>query len=253
MKLFLLILLIAIVKGYLTTKTTTTTSSSLKATQDKEEVKKQTWQIGRFLRTAGFFNAFKVPILSDLISPVRTDTVQVRTGDTLWSKDDTKVEWGPLDDVVMGGVSKSDLAVGQKFNGKWTGFVTSANNGGFAGIRSKLFEPKLDASSCRGIVLKLKGDGNRYKFIGRDDVEWNGIAWSTSFDTVKNKFIEVKIPFTKLRPTRFARTVTGIPPFNSKFFTGMQLSLSKFEYDGDLNPKFTEGYFELELESIKLF
>lgn len=145
------------------------------------------------------------------------------------------------------------MEAGAEFNGSWTGLVTSANNGGFAGIRSKLFNPKLDASESRGLVLKLKGDGNRYKFIARDDVEWNGIAWSTSFDTVANKFIEIKIPFSKLLPTRFARTVTGIPPFNSKFFTGMQLSLSKFEYDGGLNPKFQEGFFQLELESITLF
>ena len=49
----------------------------------------------------------------------------------MWSKEEKKVEWGPLDDVVMGGVSKSDLSVGQTFEGKWTGFVTSENNGGF--------------------------------------------------------------------------------------------------------------------------
>ena len=29
----------------------------------------------------------------------------------------------------------------------------------------KIFEPKLDASSCRGIILKLKGDGNRYNLL----------------------------------------------------------------------------------------
>ena len=258
MRLYLLIVFLVIVHGYLSKSTkipssSSSSSSSLKATNPSDKEEKKPWEIGRFLKTVSFYNAFKIPIISDLISPVKTDTVQVRTGDVLWSIDENKVEWGALDDVVMGGVSKSDLAIGQAFNGKWTGFVTSANNGGFAGIRSKIFEPKLDASSCRGIILKVKGDGNRYKFIGRDDVEWNGIAWSTSFDTVKNKFIEVKIPFTKLRPTRFARTVSGIPPFNSKFFTGMLLSLSKFEYDGDLNPKFNEGYFQLELESIKLF
>lgn len=247
----LLVILIVLVNGFTTSKTIKQ-SSSLKASSETEE-KKQRWEVGRFLRTASFYNAIKIPFLSDMIAPPRTDTKVVNAGDVIWSKEDPKIAFGPLDDVVMGGVSKSNLEVGAKFDGLWTGFVTSANNGGFAGIRSKIFDPKLDASSCRGLVLKLTGDGNRYKFIGRDDVEWNGIAWSTSFDTIANKFIEVKIPFTKLKPTRFARTVTGIPPFNSKFFTGMQLSLSKFEYDGDLNPKFTEGSFKLDLESVKLF
>jgi len=163
------------------------------------------------------------------------------------------VEWGALDDVVMGGVSKSNIDP-KTFTGYWTGFVTSANNGGFAGIRSKLFEPPRDCRSARGVILSLTGDGNRYKFIARDDVEWNGIAWSYSFDTQAGKQIQVKIPFEKLRPTRFARTDPTIGrPFNSENLTGLQMSLSKFEYDGALNPKFTEGSFALQLESIKLF
>jgi hypothetical protein len=92
--------------------------------------------------------------------------------------------------------------------------VTTANSGGFAGIRSKtLTSPlgllrqyivfiyeyfhsnlkpkqiksnqiKQDMSSCRGFLIKVKGDGQRYKFISRDDDQWNGIAWSYSFDTV---------------------------------------------------------------------
>ncbi|MDY6783791.1 MAG: CIA30 family protein, partial [Cyanobacteriota bacterium] len=33
----------------------------------------------------------------------------------------------------------------------------------------------------------------------------------------------------------------------------MQLMLSKFEYDGALNPQFTPGHFELQLESIKAY
>ena len=209
--------------------------------------------IGRFLKTWTFYNSLKIPIISNLINPIKTDTIKVKPGDVIWSKDEKKVEWGPLDDVVMGGISKSDLNVGQIFEGKWTGFVTSENNGGFSGIRSKLFEPKIDASSCKGVCIRIKGDGNRYKFIARDDIEWNGTAWSTSFDTISNKFIDMKIPFTKLKPTRFSRTLTGVNPFNSKYLCGIQLTLSKFEYDGALNPKFTEGFFNVELESIKLF
>lgn len=65
--------------------------------------------------------------------------------------------------------------------------MTTANNGGFAGIRTKTVTPGLDMSRCRGVVLRLTGDGQRYKFIARDSEEWNGIAWSYSFDTIKGK------------------------------------------------------------------
>ena len=101
----------------------------LKATSDKKSEKKN-WEIGRFLKTYAFYNSIKIPFISDLIKP-KADTISVKPGDVLWSKEEKKVEWGPLDDVVMGGVSKSDLSVGQTFEGKWTGFVTSENNGGF--------------------------------------------------------------------------------------------------------------------------
>lgn len=29
----------------------------------------------------------------------------------------------------------------------------------------------------------MKGDGNRYKFILRDEMQWDGMSWSNTFDT----------------------------------------------------------------------
>jgi Complex I intermediate-associated protein 30 (CIA30) len=214
---------------------------------------KKPWEFFRFLKTASFYGAFK-PKLPFLKEAVQSGSAAVKPGMSIWDLNDSnpELEWGPLDDVVMGGASKSDLAPGGRFDGIWSGFVTTANNGGFAGIRSKIFSPVKDASLCRGLVLKIKGDGKRYKFIARDDTEWNGIAWSTSFDTKSGQATEVKIPWNKLIPTRFARTVQTAP-FDTSKITGIQLSLSKFEYDGGLNPNFNEGPFRLEVEKISFF
>lgn len=218
--------------------------------------KSQRWEFGRFLKTAQFYNALtpKIPFLS---ATKRSDSIRMLPNDILWKSDDVNnkinVEWGPLDDVVMGGVSKSELEPGQKFNGIWKGFVTSANNGGFTGIRTKLFKQPLDATTSTGIVIKVKGDGNRYKFILRDDNDWNGVAWSTSFDTTKNSMKAIKLPFNSFKPTRFARVLDGDKKYNKKNMTAMQISLSKFEYDGGLNPKFKEGDFELTIDSIALY
>jgi hypothetical protein len=60
----------------------------------------------------------------------------------------------------------------------------------------------------------------------------SGIAWSYSFDTTRNKKLNVKIPFNKLIPIKFAKTIPGSLIFNKKTFSTIQLSLSKFEYDG---------------------
>lgn len=228
--------------------------SHIMATDERgTKAAKKPWEFFRFLKTASFYGAFK-PKLPFLPEPIPSASVSVKPGSALYQISDTEPElqWGPLDDVVMGGASKSDLIPGGKFDGVWSGFVTTANNGGFAGIRSKIFAPFKDASSCRGIVLNVKGDGNRFKFIARDDTEWNGIAWSTSFDTKAGQSTEVKIPWSKLIPTRFARTVSTAP-FDTSKLTGIQLSLSKFEYDGGLNPNFTEGQFRLQVDKISFF
>jgi hypothetical protein len=156
-------------------------------------------------------------------------------------------------EVVMGGVSRSDLEPGQAFTGRWTGFVTSENNGGFAGIRTKLLKTPLDMSSCRGVIIKVKGDGKRYKCILRDDADWNGIAWSFSFDTTAGKTVAIKVPFDELKPTRFARVNKDGKRINRAQIAALQLSLSKFEYDGVLNPRFKEGPFELTIQAITAF
>lgn len=215
------------------------------------KTEKRPWEFFRFLKQANFFNALKPKFMR----PSSGKGVQMmRPGSVLWSaKDAGGVSWGPLDDVVMGGASKTDLAPGAEFTGKWTGFVTTANNGGFAGIRTKLFSPFRDASACSGILLKVTGDGQRYKLIARDDEDWNGTAWSTSFDTVSGRPIDVKIPFDKLKPTRFARTIDAGRPYNKGQMTGLQLTLSKFEYDGGLNPNFREGAFCLEVDQIGFY
>lgn len=225
------------------------------------EKSRQPWEFGRFLKTASFYGALKpkLPIVSDIVREIKkrgAKQTSFSPRDLLWSSGANPTDdviWGPLDDVVMGGASRSDLNPGDAFTGQWSGMVTTANNGGFVGIRTKPFTIPFDVSACTGLVVRVKGDGNRYKTIIRDDDDWNGIAWSTSFDTRKNGgFVDVKMPLDKFIPTRFAKTVP-LKKFNKKNLTGLQLSLSKFEYDGALNPSFTEGPFELNVESISFY
>ena len=213
-------------------------------------------QFGRFVKTLAYFNQLNP--LSGIMKNVRKNVKPsevLKPNSVVWSSDSNirGLEWAPLDDVVMGGASESTINVGAQFAGEWKGFVTTENNGGFAGIRTKLISPPLDCSQCRGVILKVKGDGQRYKFIARDDEDWNGVAWSLSFDTKSDKWIEVKVPFTQLKPTKFARTVILPSGFSSQSLSAIQLTLSKFEYDGGLNPSFNEGYFSLVVESIKTY
>ena len=51
--------------------------------------------------------------------------------------------------------------------------------------------------------------------------------------------------FAEFVPTLFARRVPGASKVDTSQINTVQLTLSKFEYDGELNPHFTAGDFEL--------
>lgn len=163
-----------------------------------------------------------------------------------------KDNWGALDDVVMGGVSASNIQLVEN-TALFAGNVSTANSGGFASVRTKNFDPPFNLSGDEGVKLRVKGDGQRYKIFLRTDAKWDGIGYSYSFDTVANTWIDVHIPFADLIPVFRAKVVKDAPLIEQSRICSFQLMLSKFEYDGALNPKFSPGGFALQLESIKAY
>lgn len=80
---------------------------------------------------------------------------------------------------VMGGVSESTLRVvpgaGETVEGSgggggigaaavFSGEVCTSNSGGFVSVRTRNISPPLDLSAYDALRLRVKGDGNRYKF-----------------------------------------------------------------------------------------
>eukprot|EP00746_Dinoflagellata_sp_MGD_P168004 gnl/MRDRNA2_/MRDRNA2_99066_c0_seq1.p1 gnl/MRDRNA2_/MRDRNA2_99066_c0~~gnl/MRDRNA2_/MRDRNA2_99066_c0_seq1.p1 ORF type:complete len:338 (+),score=64.88 gnl/MRDRNA2_/MRDRNA2_99066_c0_seq1:103-1116(+) len=210
------------------------------------------WDFGRFAKQAGFFGAFQPPspvkVIGRFLGNDKAQNVGPKT--VLWSPtlNPFRMVWGSLDDVIMGGSSTSSIDAS---SGVWSGNIIVAN-GGFAGIRTKYVEPALDLTSCTGLKIKMKGQGQRIKFIIRDDEEFNGIAWSYSFDTNPVFDTTVKIKFSDFVPTKFAKVVDG-EALNVASITTFQLTYSKFEYQGDLNSKFKAGDFQVVLKEIETY
>ncbi len=152
----------------------------------------------------------------------------------------------------MGGVSASNIQLVEN-TALFAGNVSTANSGGFASVRTKNFDPPFNLSGDKGVKLRVKGDGQRYKIFLRTDTKWDGIGYSYSFDTVANTWIDIHIPFADLIPVFRAKVVKDAPPIEQSRICSFQLMLSKFEYDGALNPKFSPGGFALQLESIKAY
>jgi len=160
--------------------------------------------------------------------------------------------WGALDDVVMGGVSSSGFQLTENF-ALFSGNVSTANSGGFASVRTKNFSPALDLSNYTGVKWRVKGDGQRYKVFLRTESTWDGVGYSYSFDTIADTWIDVIVPFSDLVPVFRAKSVKDCPPIDSSKICSCQIMVSKFEYDGVLNPKFHAGNFALQVESIKAY
>jgi uncharacterized protein YbjT (DUF2867 family) len=191
--------------------------------------------------------------INNLVQAVRSQLI--KAGDkTIFDftkpSQDLKETWGALDDIVMGGTSESSIVLTDN-TAIFTGNVSTANSGGFASVRTRNFDPPLNLAGFSGFQLRVKGDGKRYKLIVRSEAKWDGIGYCYSFDTVYNIWITVTVPFDELIPVFRAKTVKDGSKFDASSIFSFQLMLSKFEYDGALNPKFTPGIFQLELESIK--
>lgn len=219
-------------------------STSLAATDERKP-----WQLFRFIsQSSKFVTLPSLPFASK--SPV---TKKIGVGETIWAAANPNnfFNFAPLDDVVMGGASSSNI---DNNTGIWSGKVTDANNGGFVGVRSTPFQGgslSLDMSGCIGLEIRFrKGNGKRFKFVTRDSTEFNGISWTTSFDAKDNG--TVRIPFSGQVPTVFAKTVSGAS-FNVNDVVGLQCAYSKFEYDGRLNDNFDVGNFALQLVEIKTY
>ncbi len=75
--------------------------------------------------------------------------------------------WSPVDDVVMGGVSRSEFTRAGASVARFAGLVSLDFGGGFASCRTR---PRTwSTAGARAFVLRVRGDGRTYKFTVRTD------------------------------------------------------------------------------------
>ncbi|NJK36275.1 MAG: CIA30 family protein [Oscillatoriales cyanobacterium SM2_2_1] len=212
------------------------------------------WKLGQLVQTLQFFGVLpSLPWQKKSVGGVvMLDPQSLMVFDFRTPKPEHTLLWGALDDVVMGGVSESSF-VQQESLALFTGTVSTANSGGFTSVRTKNFEPVLDLSAYEGIRLRVRGDGNRYKFFLRDGTGWDSLAYMASLNTQNQVWQELSVPFTDFVPVFRAASVPDAPPLDRKAIRSFQVMLSKFERDKLLNPHFCPGRFHLELAWIAAY
>lgn len=121
--------------------------------------------------------------------------------------------WYTVNDNVMGGVSNSLVVVDTELQRlSFSGDVSLENNGGFASTRSQWTNYNLGAFD--GIALRVRGDGNSYRFRIRTEETGSGIAYTSLFTTKANSWQEVYIPFSEMAPLYRGFVVNAAGPLN---------------------------------------
>lgn len=121
--------------------------------------------------------------------------------------------WYTVNDNVMGGISTSSVAIDDRqqrliFSGK----MSLENNGGFASTRSQWTPYNLERYD--GIALRVRGDGNVYRFRIRTAETGTGIAYTALFRTEADAWQEVYIPFAEMTPLYRGFAVEAAGPLN---------------------------------------
>ena len=96
--------------------------------------------------------------------------------------DDT---WGILDDVIMGGNSKSTGAIYSEDDFHFVRFsgFTSIKGGGFCGIRTRNIEPALNYEGSTGVSFKVRSGKNFiYKMSLHDNDSFDSVTWYADFE-----------------------------------------------------------------------
>ena len=149
--------------------------------------------------------------------------------------------WAALDDRVMGGVSRSELAPGETGTALFRGRLSLERGGGFASVRSS--PAPSDLGGRAGIALRHRGDGRSYKLRLRTEASLDGVTYQAAFPTTAGVWETTRLPFERFRASFRGRPVPEADPLDPKRIMTFGLLVG----DGQA------GEFELELAWIGAF
>ncbi len=151
-----------------------------------------------------------------------------------------RLEWRSIDDVVMGGVSRSEARLTADGALRFSGVVSLENNGGFASIRS---EPvKLDLSGAQGLRLRVKGGGKGFKLNLKTEAGFDTVQYQAPF-MAPEEWGTVTLPFAAFRAVFRGRPVPNAPALDPARIVTLGFLISERQ----------EGPFLLEIASITAY
>jgi NADH dehydrogenase [ubiquinone] 1 alpha subcomplex assembly factor 1 len=151
-----------------------------------------------------------------------------------------KGRWEPVNDSVMGGLSEGLMSASggaAVFHGR----VSLENFGGFASVRSLPLE--FDLRGYDGLIVRVRGDGRRYRLRLKTDDDFDGFAYQATFFTAPGEWVEPRLSFDEFFPVFRGQLVDGAPaldPANIRRF-GFMIADKQ------------EGPFRLEMREVRAY
>jgi hypothetical protein len=145
--------------------------------------------------------------------------------------------WSPIDDRIMGGVSRSRVEYSGSGTGLFRGDLSLEQGGGFASVR--MDTPGLDLRGCDSICLRVRGDGKRYKVSLRSTANFDDVLYQSSF-VAPAAWVTVDLPLDGFVATFRGRKIDDAPPIDVSRVATIGLMISGKQ----------AGPFCLEIESI---
>ena len=133
-------------------------------------------------------------------------------------------KWQVVNDDVMGGVSTSQFQLLTNGGAIFSGVVSLENNGGFASVRSTPVRENLNGTDA--LVLRVRGDGRRYKFTVRTEAGFNALNYQAEFTTKRGEWEDHRLAFKDFMPTFRGRVLTDVPPLIPSKITSVGLLIS---------------------------
>lgn len=156
--------------------------------------------------------------------------------------DNEKLGWRIVDDGVMGGLSRGNVAFSRSKTMRFFGDLSLKNNGGFSSVRTR--DVALDLSEFEGLVMRVKGDGRTYQLRLNTDARYRSwdVSFQAAFETKRGKWTEVRVPFSKF-----------VGGFRGRMLRKEVLEPGKIRRLGILLGDKKPGAFKLEVDWVRAY
>lgn len=149
-------------------------------------------------------------------------------------------EWRPIDDRVMGGLSRSRLRHDAAGHAVFEGEVSLERNGGFASVRSS--PGARGGPGAAACVIEVRGGGKQFKLSLLTDDGLDSLNYQCGFAPNGDDWQTIRLPLTAFRASFRGRDVPGAPALDSARIRQVGLLIAARQV----------GSFSLDIRSIGL-